>query len=252
MLDGQFRGTPQRFVLHFNELSRRLDDLTDISERMPESLKMALLQNAVKDIPQLSIVETLDEYTSTTCGDGSFSHLNYSSYYNLLINACVRYDATKTSTPVRGEMFMQLLVPRISTPLKNPTKHISFMILTPNQMTFIRYIRPNIAENPPHHYLASRKIIPESLPLLHPKKTYKKYDGPVYVPAEVYKLLSPEAVVALKKYNSEAINKMVKKRGIHVTDVTDHELSIAETNISEEKTNPHQMMMHLKVKLIPF
>ena len=51
MLDNQFRGTTQQFVLHFNEQFRRLDDLTDISERMPESIKMALLQNAVKDIP---------------------------------------------------------------------------------------------------------------------------------------------------------------------------------------------------------
>ena len=33
---------------------------------------------------------------------------------------------------------------------------------------------------------------------------------------------------------------MAKKRGIHVTDVTDHELSIAETNISEELTDLHQ------------
>ena len=33
---------------------------------------------------------------------------------------------------------------------------------------------------------------------------------------------------------------MAKKRGIHVTDVTDHELSIAETNISEEQTDPHK------------
>ena len=62
----------------------------------------------------------------------------------------------------------------------------------------------------------------------------------MYVPAEVYKLLSPEAVIALKKYNSEALNKMAKKRGIHVTDVTDHGLSIAETIISEEQTDPHQ------------
>ena len=99
VLDNQFRGTTQQFVLHFNEQFRRLDELTDLSERMPDSIKMALLQNAVKDIPQLSIVETLDEYTSTTSGDGSFTHLNYLSYYNLLINACVRYDATNTSTP---------------------------------------------------------------------------------------------------------------------------------------------------------
>ena len=77
-----------------NEQFRRLDELTDLSERMPDSIKMALLQNAVKDIPQLSIVET-----SPTSGDGSFSHLNYSSYYNLLINACVRYDAINTSSP---------------------------------------------------------------------------------------------------------------------------------------------------------
>ena len=79
MLDNQFRGTTQQFVLHFNEQFRRLYDLTDISESMPESIKMALLQNAVKDIPQLSIVETLDEYTSTTCGNGSSTHLKYSS-----------------------------------------------------------------------------------------------------------------------------------------------------------------------------
>ena len=77
-------------------------------------------------------------------------------------------------------------------------------------MIFIRYIRPNIAESPPHHYLGSRGIIPESQPPL-PKKPFKKYDRPVYVPAEVYKLLSPEAVAALKKYNSEAINKIAKK-----------------------------------------
>ena len=39
----------------------------------------------------------------------------------------------------------------------------------------------------------------------------------------MYKLLSPEAVAALKKYNTEAINKFAQKRGIHVTDIADHE-----------------------------
>ena len=75
VLDSQFRGTTQQFVLHFNEQFRRLDELTDLSESMPDSIKMALLQNAVKDILLLSIVETLDEYTSTTSEDGSFTHL---------------------------------------------------------------------------------------------------------------------------------------------------------------------------------
>ena len=62
----------------------------------------------------------------------------------------------------------------------------------------------------------------------------------MYVPADVYKLLSPEAVIVLKKYNSEALNKMAKERGIHVTDDTDQGISIAETNISEEQADSHQ------------
>ena len=68
-----------------------------------------------------------------------------------------------------------------------------------------------------------------------PKKPFKKYDGPVYVPADVYKLLSPEAVVALKKYNNEAINKFANNRGIHVTDIADHELHPSEDTTPEEQ-----------------
>ena len=60
VLDNQFRGTSQQFVMHFNEQFRRLDELTDLTERMPESIKMALLQNAAKNISQLIIVEALD------------------------------------------------------------------------------------------------------------------------------------------------------------------------------------------------
>ena len=75
-----------------------------------------------------------------------------------------------------------------------------------------------------------------------PKTSPKKYDGPVYVPAEVYKLLSPEAIVALKKYNTEAINKFAKKRGAHVTDMIDHESPPPEdtTHEAEAQSVPHQ------------
>ena len=125
VLDSQFRGTSQQFVLHFNEQFRRLDELSDLSERMPKSIKMALLQNAVKDMPQLSIVETLDEYTSTTSGAGSCTHLTYTSYYNLLINACVRYDATNTSTPSKRRNVYTAAGPMISMILMNPMRHSS-------------------------------------------------------------------------------------------------------------------------------
>ena len=73
-----------------------------------------------------------------------------------------------------------------------------------------------------------------------PKKPFKKYDGPIFVPAEVYKLLSPEAVAVLKKYNTEAINKFAKKRGVHVSDIADHESPPSEDTTHEEQPDPHQ------------
>ena len=68
-----------------------------------------------------------------------------------------------------------------------------------------------------------------------PKKPFKKDDGHAYVPAEVYKLLSPEAVAALKKYNTEPINKFAKKRGIHVTDIADCESSPSDDTPLEDQ-----------------
>ena len=58
-------------------------------------MKLTLLQTAVRSINDLRIVETLDEFQSTTHGHGSSTSLSYQIYYDLLINACVRYDKTK-------------------------------------------------------------------------------------------------------------------------------------------------------------
>ena len=62
---------------------------------IPPNVKLTLLQTAVKCINDLQIVETLDEFQSTTHGHGSLTSLSYQTYYDLLINACVRYDKTK-------------------------------------------------------------------------------------------------------------------------------------------------------------
>ena len=55
----------------------------------------SFLQTAVRSINDLRIVETLDEFQSTTHGHGSSTSLSCDTYYDLLINACVRYDKTK-------------------------------------------------------------------------------------------------------------------------------------------------------------
>ena len=82
-------------MLHFNVHFRQLDEISDDSERLPPTVKLTLLQTNVRSIFDLMIVETLDEFQSTTHGHGSTTSLSYQTYYDLLINACVRYDKTK-------------------------------------------------------------------------------------------------------------------------------------------------------------
>ena len=67
---------------------------------------MQLLQNAVRPINDLRIVETLDEFQSITTGYGRSSSLKYQTYYDLLIKACVRYDRTKkVNAAKRGHIY---------------------------------------------------------------------------------------------------------------------------------------------------
>ena len=106
-------------------------------------------------------------------------------------------------------------------------------------MTFIKYIKPNITKAFKTTIWVPEGSCQKDQPFCT-QEAFEKYDGPVYVPPEVYELLSPEAVVALKKYNTEAINKFAKKRGIHVTDIADQEPLPSEDPTPEEQHYPHQ------------
>ena len=80
---------------HFNEQFRQLDQISDDSEKLPPTVKLTLLQTAVRSINDLRIVETLDEFQNTTHGHGSSTSLSYQTYYDIFINACIRYEKTK-------------------------------------------------------------------------------------------------------------------------------------------------------------
>ena len=134
---------------------------------------MALIQNEVKNIPQLSILETLDEYTSKTSGNGSSTHLTYTSYYNLLINACIRYDTTNTSTPSKGRNVYATDSAQNYSMIAEPHKANSLQTLIHLQMIFIRYIRPNKANHHQNHYQDFKGInLGNHLPL-HPRNPSK-------------------------------------------------------------------------------
>ena len=65
VLDDNFKGTTELFVLHFNEQFRQLDEISEDSEKLPPTVKLTLLQTPVRSINDLRIVENLDEIQST-------------------------------------------------------------------------------------------------------------------------------------------------------------------------------------------
>ena len=86
--------------------NRQLEEISEESEHFPPQIKLQLLQNAVRPINDLRIVETLDEFQSITTGYGRSSSLKYQTYYDLLINACIRYDRTKKANVAkRGHIY---------------------------------------------------------------------------------------------------------------------------------------------------
>ena len=91
MLGDNYKGITEQFVLHFNEQLRQLEEISDESAHFPPQVKLQLLQNAVRPINDLRIVETQDEFQSNTTGYGKSSNLKYQTYPDVLINACVRY-----------------------------------------------------------------------------------------------------------------------------------------------------------------
>ena len=51
-----------------------------------------------------------------------------------------------------------------------------------------------------------------------PQVSFKRHDGPIYLPPQIFKLLSQDAMKALKAYNTEVINR-IHKRKVHNTEV---------------------------------
>ena len=107
---------------------------------------MQLLQNAVRPINDLRIVETLDEFQSITTSYGRSSSQKYQTYYDLLVNACVRYDRTKKANVAkRGHIYQTTFTTHdddfisqfhSETPVSDPymgidTPVMNFIISTP-------------------------------------------------------------------------------------------------------------------------
>ena len=98
VLDKSWKGTTEQFILHFNEQFRQLDEDSPPEESLPYTTRLTLLQTAVHNIPELRMLETMEEFISLSSSTPGPT-MGYDKYLTLLQNACLRYDSTHTSMP---------------------------------------------------------------------------------------------------------------------------------------------------------
>ena len=78
--DRSWKGTTEQFVLHFHEQFRQLDEAAPQNEHLPHSVRLTLLQTAVRSDPELRIVETMEEYVSLTNSSSRQVSITYDKY----------------------------------------------------------------------------------------------------------------------------------------------------------------------------
>ena len=226
VLDDNFKGTTEQFVPHFNEQFRQLEEISeDDDERLPPTVKLTLPQTAVRSINDLRIVETLDEFQSTTHGHGYSTSFSYDTYYDLLINACVRSDKTKKANIGKrrnvyatniDETYIDSPTPCIHHVLDSPYGSID---LPPDEFYQVHALS---SRHPPSQRPGQPSRPPFRPQSQHsgPTKPIRRYDGPIFLPAQIYKLLSQDAMKALKPYNTEAITRF-HQRKVHNTEIVE-------------------------------
>ena len=193
VLDDNFKGTTEQFVLHFNEQFRQLDEISEDIEKLPPTVKLTLLQTAVRSINDLRIVETLDKFQSTTYGHGSSTSLSCDTYYDLLINACVRYDKTKKVNMGKRRNVKNTNID--DTYVNHPTACIDHVLnspyggidLPPDEFYQVHTLSSRHPPSPKPGHSSRPSFRPQSQ-TSGPTKPIRRYDGPIFLPPQIYKL----------------------------------------------------------------
>ena len=143
--------------------------------------------------------------------------LSYQTYYDLFINVCVKYDKTKKANIGKRRNVYNTNID--DTYGDHPTACIDHV---PDSPYGGIYLPPDVFYQV--HTLSSRhppspRPGNPSRPSFRPQsqnsgptKPIKWYDGPIFLPPQIYKLFSQDAMKALKAYNTEAINRFHQRK----------------------------------------
>ena len=219
VLDKSWKGTTQQFILHFNEQFRQLDEVSPPEESLPYTTRLTLLQTAVYNIPELKMEETMEEFislSSTTPG----TTMGYDNYLTL----CIRYDSNLKSrpSPASRAAYQHDLSPDHPDnlyPQDYSSSGTTYGGIDMPAEEFYQVHTTNL--NRPHNVstLTPRKPINAPPP---GRPTPRRSPGPIYIPANIYKLLSDVAIKELKKHNATTRSTPPPKRAVNTHDTDPH------------------------------
>ena len=223
VLDKSWKGTTEQFILHFNEQLRHLDEVSPPEESLPYTTRLTLLQPAVHNIPELRMVETMEEIISLSSSTPGPT-MGYDNHLTLLQNACIRYDSNHTSRPSaasRAAYQHELSPDQHDHPYlqDSSSSGTTYGGIDMPAEEFYQVHTTNI-NMPPHvSPITSRKPTPSPPP---GRPNPKRSPGPIFLPANIYKLLSDVAMKELKKHNATARSTPRPKHAVNTHDTDPH------------------------------
>ena len=219
VLDKSWKGTTEQFILHFNEQFRQLDEVSPPEESLPFTTRLTLLQTAVHNIPELRMVETMEEFISLSSSTPGPT-MGYDSYLTLLQNACIRYDSNLKSKPSpasRAAYQHELSLDQHDNPYPQDysSSGTTYGGIDMPAEEFYQVHTTNL-NRPPHvSTITPRKPTPSPPP---GRPTPRRSPGPIFLPANIYKLLSDVAIKELKKHNATTRSPPSTKRAVNTHD----------------------------------
>ena len=223
-MDKSWKGTTEQFILHFNEQFRQLDEVSPPEESLPYTTRLTLLQTAVHNIPELRMVETMEEFISLSSSTPGPT-MGYDNYLTLLQNACIRYDSNLKSRPClasRGAYQHELSHDKHDNPWPQDysSTGTTYGGIDMPAEEFYQVHTTNLTRPPTVSTLTPRKP-PTAPPTGKPNP--RRSLGPIFLPANIYKLLSDVAIMKeLKKHNATTRSTFPPKKAVntHDTDPT--------------------------------
>ena len=222
-LEKSWKGTTEQFILHFNEQFRQLDEVSPPEESLPYTTRLTLLQNAVHNIPELRMVETMEEFISLSSSTPGPT-MGYDNHLALLQNACIRYDSSLKSRPSpasRAAYLHELSPDQHDNPYPQDysSSGTTYGGIDMPAEEFYQVHTTNLNRPPNVSTHTPRKPTPAP-PTGRPNP--RRSPGPIFLPANIYKLLSDVAIKELKKHNATTRSTPPPKRAVNTHDTDPH------------------------------